>query len=134
MPSSYAVGPYFERFIKRQIKSERYSNASEVVRKALPLMDEREELREAQLQSLRTQIQKGIDSGSDIPEGSPFARYLIFHYSPPVPTSTDEPYAGNRLAVIDSIQWAIRTTSRCIQWECKCSSGDILRQAMVSSP
>jgi len=67
MPSSYAIGTHFERFVKRQIESGRYSSASEVVRDALRLMEEREELREAQIKNLRAQLQEGIDSGPDIP-------------------------------------------------------------------
>lgn len=67
MPSSYAIGSHFERFIRKQIESGRYTNASEVVREALRLMEEREELREAQLSSLRAQIQEGIAGGPGVP-------------------------------------------------------------------
>jgi antitoxin ParD1/3/4 len=67
MPSSYAIGSHFERFVKRQIESGRYSSASEVVRDALRLLEEQEELREAQLKSLREKVQEGIDSGPGIP-------------------------------------------------------------------
>jgi antitoxin ParD1/3/4 len=74
MPSSYVIGTYFERFIKKQIESGRYTNASEVVREALRLMEEREELRAAQLTSLRAQLQEGIDSGPGIPADEIFDR------------------------------------------------------------
>jgi len=67
MPSSYAIGTHFERFVRKQIESGRYNNASEVVRDALRLMEEREELREAQLLNLRAQLQGGIHSGPGIP-------------------------------------------------------------------
>jgi antitoxin ParD1/3/4 len=67
MPSSYAIGSHFERFIKKQIDSGRYSSASEVVRDALRLLEEREELREAQIRNLREQIQEGIHSGPGVP-------------------------------------------------------------------
>ncbi|MHC1744158.1 MAG: type II toxin-antitoxin system ParD family antitoxin [Syntrophobacteraceae bacterium] len=67
MPSSFAIGTYFERFVKKQIESGRYANASEVVREALRLMEEREELREAQVMHLRGQIREGIKSGPGIP-------------------------------------------------------------------
>jgi antitoxin ParD1/3/4 len=66
MPSSYAIGEHFEQFIKRQIETGRYSSASEVVRDGLRLLQEREEIREARLQSLRAKIQEGVDSGPDI--------------------------------------------------------------------
>ena len=35
MPSSYTLGSHYEAFIKRQLASGRYNNASEVVRDAL---------------------------------------------------------------------------------------------------
>jgi len=41
MPSSYTLGKHFEAFVRRQLASGRYGNASEVVR-ALRLMEERE--------------------------------------------------------------------------------------------
>lgn len=74
MPSSYAVGEHFERFIKEQLDSGRYSSAGEVVRDALRLLQEREEFREARLQSLRAQIQEGVDSGPDIDANEVFDR------------------------------------------------------------
>ncbi|MDD3580730.1 MAG: type II toxin-antitoxin system ParD family antitoxin [Desulfobacca sp.] len=67
MPSSYAIGSHFERFIKKQIESGRYRSASEVVRDALRLLEEQEELREAQIKNLRDQIQAGINSGPGVP-------------------------------------------------------------------
>lgn len=67
MPSSYAIGAYFERFVKKQIESGRYTSASEVVREALRLLEEREALREAQIKNLRAQLQEGMDSGPGIP-------------------------------------------------------------------
>jgi antitoxin ParD1/3/4 len=67
MPSSYAIGDHFEQFIKAQLESGRYSSASEIVRDALRLMEEREQLRQIQLEQLRQQIRAGIDSGSSIP-------------------------------------------------------------------
>jgi len=74
MPSSYAIGTHFERFVRRQIESGRYTSASEVVREALRLLEEREELREAQIKNLRAQLQEGIDSGPGIPADEVFDR------------------------------------------------------------
>jgi antitoxin ParD1/3/4 len=56
MPSSYTLGSHYETFIKRQLASGRYNNASEVVRDALRLMEEREK----RLQSLDAIIARGI--------------------------------------------------------------------------
>jgi antitoxin ParD1/3/4 len=74
MPSSYAIGVHFERFVKRQIETGRYSSASEVLRDVLRLLEEREALHEAQVRNLREQLQEGIDSGSDIPADEVFDR------------------------------------------------------------
>jgi len=41
IPSSYTLGQHFEAFIQAQLASGRYNNASEVVRDALRLMEER---------------------------------------------------------------------------------------------
>jgi antitoxin ParD1/3/4 len=74
MPSSYAVGKHFESFIKQQVESGRYSSASEVIRDALRLLEEREELRETQLKNLRQQLQEGKESGPGIPADKIFDR------------------------------------------------------------
>ncbi len=42
MPSSYTLGQHFEGFVQSQLASGRYNNASEVMRAALRLMEERE--------------------------------------------------------------------------------------------
>jgi antitoxin ParD1/3/4 len=63
MPSSYAIGERFERFIKRQVEAGRYASASEVVRDALRLLEEHESEREAALEVLREEIRVGLASG-----------------------------------------------------------------------
>lgn len=42
MPTSYTLGKHFESFVQAQLASGRYNNASEVMRDALRLMEERE--------------------------------------------------------------------------------------------
>lgn len=74
MPSSYALGSHFENFIKQQIERGRYCSASEVIRDALRLLEEREELRETQLKALRQQIREGIESGPGVPAEEVFDR------------------------------------------------------------
>jgi len=74
MPSSYAIGKHFENFIQQQVASGRYSSASEIVREALRLLEDREELRETQLKALRQQIQEGRESGPGIPADAVFDR------------------------------------------------------------
>lgn len=74
MPSSYAVGEHFEQFIKEQVQGGRYASASEVVRDALRLLEEREHMRLTALDALRVEIQKGLDSGPAKPAADVFAR------------------------------------------------------------
>jgi antitoxin ParD1/3/4 len=63
MASSYSIGEHFEGLIQSLIESGRYSTASEVMREGLRLLEEREERRQAKLEALRAEIQKGFDSG-----------------------------------------------------------------------
>jgi antitoxin ParD1/3/4 len=42
MPSSYTLGKHFENFVQNQLAGGRYNNASEVLRDALRLLEERE--------------------------------------------------------------------------------------------
>lgn len=56
------IGETFERFIQELIHSGFYQSQSEVVREGLRLLKEREELRKARLQSLQSEIQRGLDS------------------------------------------------------------------------
>jgi len=74
MPSSYAIGSRFERFIRQMVERGRYSSASEVVREALRLLEDREELRETQFKTLRRQLQEGKESGPGIPANKVFDR------------------------------------------------------------
>jgi antitoxin ParD1/3/4 len=55
--------PELETLVRDKVASGRYSSASEVVREALRLMEERDQERHAKLQQLRRDIQAGIDSG-----------------------------------------------------------------------
>ncbi|MCC8113389.1 MAG: type II toxin-antitoxin system ParD family antitoxin [Bacteroidales bacterium] len=57
--TSVALGEYFDNYIKSQVKSGRYNNASEMVRCALRLL----EAHDAQIQALRNAIDQGINSG-----------------------------------------------------------------------
>ncbi|MEI2733511.1 MAG: type II toxin-antitoxin system ParD family antitoxin [Rhodoblastus sp.] len=67
MPSSYTLGPHYEKFVKDMVRSGRYASASEVMRDGLRLMEEREELRAAKLEALRASIREGLDSGPSEP-------------------------------------------------------------------
>lgn len=59
--------PHFEELIQRKVDSGSYNNASEVVREALRMMEDRDQERETRLATLRQAIQEGIDSGPSEP-------------------------------------------------------------------
>lgn len=63
MASSYTLGEHFELFVKEMVSSGRYASASEVMRDSLRLLEEREKLREAKLEALRSDIRAGLESG-----------------------------------------------------------------------
>ena len=51
-----------EALVHRKVQSGRYNSASEVVREALRLLEERDELMEIRREEVRRRIRKGIDS------------------------------------------------------------------------
>ena len=55
--------PQLEEMVRQKVTSGLYTSASEVVREALRLMDEKDQLRVAKLDQLRQAIQEGLDSG-----------------------------------------------------------------------
>lgn len=66
MPTSVALGDHFETFVKSQVASGRFNNASEVVREGLRLLEDHEELRRLRLEQLRAEIARGLE-GPAIP-------------------------------------------------------------------
>ena len=50
-----------DKFVERHLKSGRYGNASEIVREALRLLEEKEREHEAKLKALRKSAQEGFD-------------------------------------------------------------------------
>jgi antitoxin ParD1/3/4 len=59
--------PQLEELVRSKVSSGMYTSASEVVREALRLMDERDRLRQAKLDELRGEIRKGLESGTSEP-------------------------------------------------------------------
>jgi antitoxin ParD1/3/4 len=68
--TSVSLGTHFDEFLKNQIDSGRYKNASEVIRAALRLLEDEERYNAW----LRAEIQKGIDS--EIVENFDFEEHL----------------------------------------------------------
>lgn len=54
-----SLNPHFDAFVQSQLASGRYHSASEVIREALRLLEDREKANQA----LRNELQLGIDSG-----------------------------------------------------------------------
>jgi antitoxin ParD1/3/4 len=52
---------HLDQFVTRQVASGRYSNASEIVREALRLLEEQEQERMAKLNALRQAAKQGFD-------------------------------------------------------------------------
>lgn len=63
MPTSVALSPHFESFVRDQVESGRYNNVSEVVRAGLRLLEDTERQKEAQLQALKVELDAGKSSG-----------------------------------------------------------------------
>jgi len=71
MPTSVALGAHFEAFIKEQLASGRYNNASEVVREGLRLLEDKQQECKLKLDELRAEIEKGLE-GPFIPADEVF--------------------------------------------------------------
>ena len=64
MPTSYSLSPHLEHFVREQVESGRYNNASEVVRAGLRLLEDQQKQTELQLEALREAVRAGVSSGS----------------------------------------------------------------------
>ncbi|MBM3943797.1 MAG: type II toxin-antitoxin system ParD family antitoxin [SAR202 cluster bacterium] len=56
-----SLTPQLEEFVKQKLKTGMYLSASEVIREALRLLEERDRRRELGLEVLRREIQTGVD-------------------------------------------------------------------------
>ena len=61
--TSFSIGEHFSSFVATQVSQGRYGNASDVVRAALRLLEERE----AKLDALRASLIEGEESGPSTP-------------------------------------------------------------------
>lgn len=73
MPTSVALNPHFESFIRSQIDSGRYNNVSEVIRAGLRLLEDQQR-QATYLEELRSAIQAGLNSGASRPADEIFDR------------------------------------------------------------
>ena len=67
--TSFTLGEHFESFVAREIATGRYTSASEVVREALRLLEERK----AKMEALRQALIEGEQSGP----GRPLTRKVM---------------------------------------------------------
>ncbi len=74
MPTSVALSPHFETFIRDQVESGRYNNVSEVVRAGLRLLEDSERQKAIELQALRNDMAAGKASGEALPADPVFDR------------------------------------------------------------
>ena len=74
MPSSYVIGDHFEKFIRAQIEAGRYASASEVIRDSLRLLENRERLRQIEVEEYRQKVKEGMTSGQGINADDVFDR------------------------------------------------------------
>lgn len=56
-----SLTPELEQFVQEKVKSGRYLSASEVVREALRLLEERDRIQQIKLETLRKEIMIGVE-------------------------------------------------------------------------
>ena len=72
MPTSVALSPYFESFVKVQVSTGRFNNVSEVVRAGLRLLEDQEQVQALKMQELRAASHAGEASGPCADAGQVF--------------------------------------------------------------
>ncbi len=63
MPMNISLTPHLEEMIREKIASGSYNSASEVVREALRLLEQEDQLRAVKLHKLRQDVQEGLEIG-----------------------------------------------------------------------
>lgn len=72
-----SLTPELEKFVQKKVKAGRYNSASEVVREALRLLEEHEQLRSQQLKDFQSEIGRrlaSLDRGEAIDGEEAFAQ------------------------------------------------------------
>ena len=62
-----SLTPQLEILVKNKVDSGLYGSASEVIRDALRLLEERDRRQFLRIEELRSEIKKGLDSGESTP-------------------------------------------------------------------
>ncbi|TFF17215.1 type II toxin-antitoxin system ParD family antitoxin [Jiella endophytica] len=79
--ASFALNEHYERFIKKQLESGRYNNASEVVRAGLRMLEDYEDTRDRRLREVMPRRLDGLqnDPSQAVPAEPVFARLEARH-------------------------------------------------------
>jgi antitoxin ParD1/3/4 len=64
MAMNISLTPHLEELIREKIASGSYNSASEVVREALRLLEQEDQLRALKIQRLRQDLREGLESGA----------------------------------------------------------------------
>jgi antitoxin ParD1/3/4 len=67
MKMNISLTKELEELVQTKVKSGSYTSASEVIREALRLLQERDKFQEMKLEALRAEIHQGIESGDSTP-------------------------------------------------------------------
>ena len=67
MSMNINLTPQLEELVRQKVSSGLYNSASEVVREALRIMEEHDQLRAVKLERLRRDIREGLESGPATP-------------------------------------------------------------------
>ena len=62
-----SLTPQLEKMVKTKVASGLYGSASEVLREALRLLEERDRIHAMRIEELRAEIKKGLNSGEPTP-------------------------------------------------------------------
>ena len=62
-----SLTPQLEELVKSKVESGRYGSASEVMREALRLLEERDHVQNLRHEALKAEIQRGLASGEATP-------------------------------------------------------------------
>lgn len=79
MSTSVALGSHFETFVRHQVESGRYNNASEVVCAGLRLLQDQQTQAELQMDAMMAAIAAGLTSGPGISADQVFDRLEAKH-------------------------------------------------------